>query len=173
MRGFLGIATAAIVSNLLCSSPSYSNQDYVIPDGLIPMSEWANGTSAKKAEQFRITYRARDFWAGTDNTVFAYLNLSEVLNTMIVSRAGPIAPLEVEANEAVAGVVATTKLGTLSLREAIAGFNHASRCTWRLPAPRTIAEQHHRRDIVRTLVALEVGFAPQFSQSIGCLVVGH
>ena len=120
MRNFLGLIAAAAFLSAPWITATHADQPYAIPDGLTPVSDWASGFSAEEAERFRTGYRAQDFWSGTDGTVFTYLNLSEVLNTMAVPRDGPVAALEEAPMEAVAEVVATTQLGTMPLSEAIA-----------------------------------------------------
>lgn len=99
---------------------AHSQEIYAIPEGLEPVSIWQNGFSATEAERFRTDYSATDFWAGTDRTVFTYLNLSEVLNTMTVARDGPVSELEEARMDAIGEVAATTQLGTMTLNDALA-----------------------------------------------------
>lgn len=120
MLNYLAVAAAVALTTAQWTTSGQAAETYAIPDGLKPVAEWVNGFSSAEAEQFRTEYRAKDFWAGTGSTVFTYLNLSEVLNTMVVARDGPVAALEVAPMESIADVVATTQLGVMPLGEAIA-----------------------------------------------------
>ena len=83
---------------------------YTIPDELTPVSKWAQGFTAEEAEKFRKAYQAPDYPSGNDRTVFAYLNLSEILPTMIISRGGQASSFETSPIPEIADVVATTLL---------------------------------------------------------------
>lgn len=120
MRMFPTSAVTIAFTASLWASVSVGQDAYVIPDSLRPVTTWKEGFSAEEAERFRTEYTAGDFWSGTGSTVFTYLNLPKVLNTMHVARSGPIAPLEEWPMEEVGEVAATTQLGAMPLRQAIA-----------------------------------------------------
>ena len=90
-----------------------------VPDNLTPVSKWVDGFTAKQAEHYRTTYSAPDIFIGNDITAFAYLNLSEVVQTALIRRGGPISELKVTKMPEIGDVVATTDLGTMKLKEAI------------------------------------------------------
>ncbi|NDW46687.1 serine hydrolase [Ruegeria sp. PrR005] len=117
-RSLLAIGTLMVLS-LNPAGQLASEEAYAIPEGLTPVSTWKSGFTAQDAERFRTGYRAIDFWSGTDSTVFTYLNLSEVLNTMHVARSGDVVGLENAPLPTVANTVATTQLGSMPLWEAI------------------------------------------------------
>jgi CubicO group peptidase (beta-lactamase class C family) len=120
MRYGTGIVVALALIATQWADAGQAEESYTIPDGLQSVTTWRNGFASQDAERFRTNYRAKDFWTGADATVFTYLNLPEVLNTMSVARDGPVAVLKRRPMEAVADVTATTQLGTMPLREAIA-----------------------------------------------------
>lgn len=93
---------------------------YMVPDELTPVSKWAHGFTAEQAEHYRTTYSAPDIFIGNDTTAFAYLNLSEVVPTALIRRGGPISELNVKTMPEIGDVVATTDLGTMKLKEAMA-----------------------------------------------------
>ena len=109
-----------------CSDESTGSSGTTAPqspqdlDSLTPVSEWAHGFTAEQAEHFRTGYSAPDIFAGNDITAFAYLNLSEVVPTAWIRRGGPISELTVRLMPEIEDVVATTDLGTMTLREALA-----------------------------------------------------
>lgn len=93
---------------------------YTIPDDLTPVSEWADGFTADEADKFRLAYSAADYIVGNDVTAFTYLNISEVLPTMVIPRGGQVANLESKPFPKIADVVATTDLGVMALSKAVA-----------------------------------------------------
>lgn len=117
-NGFFRLTALALALSFLAQA-SAAQETYAIPDGLQPVATWKHGFSADDAERFRTRYTATDFWSGTGRTVFTYLNLSEVLNTMHVARGGRVAVLEVDTMDQIGDIEATTKLGTVSLRAAL------------------------------------------------------
>lgn len=104
----------------LVAAQACAQTTYTIPGDLKPVTQWANGFTAKEAETFRKAYQASDYPSGNDKTAFAYLNLSEVLPTMIISRSGQVAGLESRPMPEIADIVATTDLGTMPLSKAMA-----------------------------------------------------
>ena len=111
---------SGLSGDALSEEASKSQKEFSIPAELTPVSEWAHGFTAKQAEHYRTTYSAPDIFAGNDITAFAYLNLSEVVPTALIRRGGPISELKVEKMPEIGDVVATTDLGTIRLKEAIA-----------------------------------------------------
>ena len=99
---------------------TYSKSDYFIPDELIPVSELAAGYTNEQAEYYRTKYSAPDIFTGNDITAFTYLNLSEVVPTALIRRGGPISELEIEIIPEIGDVAATTDLGTMTLKQAMA-----------------------------------------------------
>lgn len=94
--------------------------DYSVPDFLEPVSAVKDGYSAWQAEHYRTAYTASDIFMGNDNTVFTFLNLSEVLPTALIRRGGPVSELKEEIIPEIGDVAATTELGTMTLKEAMA-----------------------------------------------------
>ena len=99
---------------------SKSDKEYTIPAELTPVSKWADGFTAEQAEHYRTSYSAPDIFIGNDTTVFAYLNLSEVVPSALIRRGGPISEMQIRKMPEISEVVATTDLGTMKLKEAIA-----------------------------------------------------
>lgn len=95
-------------------------EPYTVPKELTPVSKWVNGFTAKQAVHYRTAYSAPDIFAGNDVTAFSYLNLSEVVTTAIIRRGGPISELKVKKMPKIGEVVATTDLGIMKLKDAIA-----------------------------------------------------
>ena len=107
------------------SLPAQENQKkvstYSIPAELTPVSKWAKGFTADEAENFRKAWNAAEFSKGSDLTAFAYLNISEVLPTVLIGRgSGPVSALKSDPMPRIADVVATTDLGTMPLSKAMA-----------------------------------------------------
>ena len=100
-------------------TPAEAQSTYKIPDDLAPVSKWAKGFTAKEADKFRRAYNAADYVSGNDITAFAWLNISEVLPTMMIARGGRIAPLKSAPMPEIAKVAAKTDLGTMPLSEAM------------------------------------------------------
>lgn len=118
-----GFKTSNFVSAafiLACTAPAIAQSDYTIPDDVTPVSELKNGFTSEQAIAFRTGYQASDTFFGNDRSAYAFLNLSEVLPTMVVLRDGDIAPLESSPMPEIADVVATSELGTMSLAEVTA-----------------------------------------------------
>ncbi len=92
----------------------------LIPADVAPVSKWAKGFTAQEAERLRMAYRAPDFFAGNDKSAFAYLNISEVVTTMMIPRSGTIAALTSEPIPGIADVVATSEFGAMPLAKILA-----------------------------------------------------
>lgn len=116
------LINSLIIALLSVAFGAMAAEPYTVPKELTPVSKWANGFTAKQAEHYRTTYSAPDIFAGNDITAFAYLNLSEVVTTAVIRRGGPISMLKVMNMPQIGDVVATTDLGTMKLKDAIADF---------------------------------------------------
>ncbi|MDC7239978.1 MAG: serine hydrolase [Spirochaetales bacterium] len=92
---------------------------YTVPEDLTPVSSWSEGFTAEEAEYFRNAYSAGDFIAGNDTTAYANMNITEILTTAVVARAGAVSELEVTEDPGVEGVIAKTDLGTMPLADAM------------------------------------------------------
>ncbi len=103
---FLGVATT-----------STAESTYTVPEELKPMSTWRNGWSAEETRKYRQEYNDNTLTGGEDDGAYAITHLSEVLPTAIVHRNGPVAMLESAPMPEIETVVATTDLGTMTLRE--------------------------------------------------------
>lgn len=110
----------SIVVLLAMSSFVSAQEAYTIPADVTPVSAWKDGFTSDQAIEFRKGYQASDTFFGNDKSAFVYLNLSEVIPTMTVLRDGPVSELSSDPMPEIAGVVATTELGTMSLAEASA-----------------------------------------------------
>lgn len=113
----------AIIAGLaitLTGTQALAGSSYSIPDEFTPVSKWVNGFTAEEADKFRKEYSAADYIIGNDVTAFAFLNISEILTTMIIPRGKAIADLEIKPMPKIGEVIATTKLGTMPLSNAIA-----------------------------------------------------
>ncbi len=110
---------AAASGNTTPPGPAGSDSGYVIPEDISPVSRWAGGFSTHDANRLRRAYSAVDFLSGNDVTAFAYLNLSEVLNTMPVVRGGDVAHLARNPMAQVAEIETVTDLGRMTLGEAL------------------------------------------------------
>ena len=107
----------ALVASLGAATMALAQDAYTIPADVSPVSEWKDGFTSEQAIAFRKGYQASDTFIGNDRSAFAFLNLSEVLPTMVILRDGGIAPLESAPMPEIAEVVATTELGTMSLAQ--------------------------------------------------------
>ncbi len=112
---FLSFMFLSMVTAQVCAQTAYT-----VPDDLTPVAKWAQGFTAEQAEHFRTAYSAPDIFVGNDTTAFAYLNLSEVVPTAMIRRGGPISGLKVKKMPEIGDVVATTDLGTMPLKAAMA-----------------------------------------------------
>ena len=106
---------ALIVLSIAGSSAGASS--YTVPDQLKPMSTWRDGWSAAETRKYRQEYNDNTLTGGEDDGAYAITHLSEVLPTAIVHRNGPVAMLERAPMPEIENIVATTALGTMSLRE--------------------------------------------------------
>lgn len=114
------LAIPCIMTAQDAPSISSTSTTYTIPDSLTPVSKWSNGFTLKEADRLREAYNAADYISGNDITAFAWLNLSEVVPTMMITRgANQVANLKRELLPKIADVVATTKLGTMTLANAL------------------------------------------------------
>jgi hypothetical protein len=101
---------------LVAVVPIHSQDDYTIPEHLTPLSTWRNGYSAQETLRFRREYGDSSLTEGADDGAYAITHLSEVLPAAIVHRDGRVSVLESDPMPEIADVVATTALGTMSLR---------------------------------------------------------
>ncbi len=113
----VSLGVISVLSN--AAAESYKNKEYSVPTTLTRVSQWKDGFSAEEAAKYRSGYSAIDFAMGNDTTAFTYLNLTEILTTMMVNRSGPIAVLSEDAMPAIGNTTAKTKLGYMSLDEAL------------------------------------------------------
>jgi len=115
----------ALLATLLCvviplTTSAAQKEPYSVPDTYTPVSEWKQGFDAEAARAFRTKYQAHDYVLGNDNSAFAWLNIQEVITTSPLMRAGKVSQFVQSPNSAIADTVATTKLGTLPLKMAMA-----------------------------------------------------
>ena len=90
---------------------------YTVPGHLKPMTTWRNGWSAEETLKYRLEYNNNTLTGGEDDGAYAITHISEFLPTAIVHRDGPIATLESAPVPEIEDVIATTDLGTMTLRE--------------------------------------------------------
>ncbi|MDW4548574.1 hypothetical protein R5H32_04335 [Defluviimonas sp. D31] len=113
--------SCAIVFFGLAMTLSATAQDtYTIPAGLTPLATWRDGYSAADSLKFRQAYNDNTLTAGEDDGAYAIKHLSEVLPAALVHRQGPVAILEENIMPEIGEVVATTDLGTMTLKETMA-----------------------------------------------------
>jgi CubicO group peptidase (beta-lactamase class C family) len=105
---------------LAVSRSAHSQESYTIPDHLTPLSTWRNGYSAEETLRFRREYADNTLTEGADDGAYAITHLSEVLPAAIVHRDGQVSVLESDPMPEIADVVATTALGTMTLRRMMA-----------------------------------------------------
>ncbi len=116
MRSYF--ASIAITAFLLALSGVgvHAQEAYTIPDTLTPLSEWRNGYSADETLRFRRAYGDHTLTEGADDGAYAITHLSEVLPVALVHRNGQVSMLESAPRPEIAEVIATTALGTMTLR---------------------------------------------------------
>jgi CubicO group peptidase (beta-lactamase class C family) len=114
VTGKLKMAAAATGTGKPTGSTALES-DYAVPADITPVFSWADGFSTQDANRLRRAYSAVDFISGNDVTAFAYLNLSEVLNTMTVARGGAVADLVRDPIPEIAAVETATDLGSKTL----------------------------------------------------------
>ena len=90
---------------------------YTVPEYLKPMTTWRNGWSAEETRKYRQEYNDNTMTEGEDDGAYAITHLSEVLPTAIVHRDGQVAILKNSTMPEIENVIATTDLGTMTLRE--------------------------------------------------------
>ena len=94
-----------------------SKSDYTIPAELKPVWTWHDGYSAAEAKQFRQMYGPTSGVTADDVGSYAVSKYSEIANTAIVHRMGPVAELASDPLPEISQVPATTILGTMTLEE--------------------------------------------------------
>ena len=94
-----------------------SNSDYAIPAELKPVSTWRDGYSAEESQHFRREYLPDSGVTANDIGSWAASRLSEIGPSAIVHRYGPVSVLQTKPMPEIAGVTATTALGTMTLGE--------------------------------------------------------
>ena len=94
-----------------------SKSDYTIPAELKPVWTWKDGYSAAETRQFRQIYGPLSGVTADDVGSYAVTKYSEVANTAIVHRMGPVAELASDPLPEISQVPATTLLGTMTLEE--------------------------------------------------------
>jgi len=110
---------ATFVGVMMSSGINAQDNEFSVPLELAPVSQWSEGFTNKESEQFRERYSASDYVLGNDLTAFAYLNITEVITTMMVYREGPVALLESRSMPQIGRTIARTKLGAITLDEAV------------------------------------------------------
>lgn len=103
----------------ILNTPSFSQEEYTIPDTLTAVKTWRNGYSAEEATRFRRAFETSSLTNADDVGAYAMSNLSNVLRTALLHRAGDIKAFNRNPMPEIANVSATTPLGTKTLREAI------------------------------------------------------
>lgn len=110
------ITTLALI--FLGVAASFAAQStYTVPEELKPVSTWKNGWSAKETRKYRLEYNDNTLTDGKDDGAYAITHLSEVLPAAIVHRSGPVSMLKGAPMPEIEKVVATTDLGTMTLRQ--------------------------------------------------------
>lgn len=101
----------------LGASPVFAQDTYTIPDDLTPLATWRNGYSAEETMRFRRAYSNSSLVEAGDVGAYAAVNIGEFIPTALVHRKGPVSELDRALMPEIADVVATTDLGTMTLRE--------------------------------------------------------
>ena len=92
---------------------------YQLPDSFDAITKWSSPLDGKRAQYYRNKYRAHDYASGNDIGTYAYLNINQVITTVSVARSGDIAALTPDPKPHLLSTTAKTKLGELSLEDAI------------------------------------------------------
>jgi hypothetical protein len=116
MKNVISTIGLTIISFAVAISVA-AESTYTIPDELKPMSTWRNGWTAEETYKYRQEYNKNTLTGGEDDGAYAITHLSEVLPTAIVHRSGPISSIDSAPMPEIENVVATTDLGTMTLRE--------------------------------------------------------
>ena len=111
---------AAVIAAAMGSAVAGEGGAYTVPDSYTPVNVWSEGISADQARAYRNEYRASDYASGNDRGTFAYLNINEVITSAALSRQGKVAMLEQSTLPRISQTVATTRLGSMPLGEAMA-----------------------------------------------------
>jgi CubicO group peptidase (beta-lactamase class C family) len=115
--GYVVSITTLTLISLGVATGSAAESTYTVPKELKPMSAWRNGWSAEETRKYRQEYNDSTLTGGEDDGAYAITHLSEVLPSAIVHRNGPVAMLKSAPMPEIESVVATTDLGTMTLRE--------------------------------------------------------
>jgi hypothetical protein len=111
------IGVSALVLSFTMAAPAIAQTTYTIPDNLTPVSKWREGYSAEETLKYRREYGDDTLTEGADDGAYAITHLSEVLPAALVKRYGQVSMLQSDPMPEIADVVATTDLGTMTLRE--------------------------------------------------------
>ncbi|MCU7846001.1 MAG: beta-lactamase family protein [Candidatus Thiodiazotropha sp. (ex Monitilora ramsayi)] len=118
LPAFMLVACAVLFSNLcLAQETAKSKSDYSIPSDLKPVWTWKNGYSAEESQHYRQAYQPDSGTNADDVGSWSVSRWSEIGPSAIVHRYGPVSELKTEPMPKIAEVVATTALGTMTLRE--------------------------------------------------------
>lgn len=97
--------------------PAFAGESYSIPDHLTPLAKWKNGYTAEETLKYRRAYSGASLTEAGDEGAYAGLHIGEVLPTAMVHRNGQVSILDSSHNPLIGKVTATTKLGTMTLKE--------------------------------------------------------
>ncbi len=107
----------ALLAGFSATTCAFAQGAYTIPAGLTPVWTWRDGYSAEESLRYRRAYDGASLTEAGDVGAYAVVHIGEVLPTALVSRAGPVVPLESAPMPGIQDVTATTDLGTMTLRE--------------------------------------------------------
>lgn len=99
--------------------PEVQRSDYSIPEELENVRIGRDGFSAEQTYEYRQNYKPDSAVTADDVGSYAATRLSEFGPATIVHRGGPVAVLQSSPMPGIAGVVASTDLGAMTLRDAI------------------------------------------------------
>lgn len=101
------------------NSSTGNDGDYEIPDFLTPLKTWQNGYSVEDTMRFRTEYSYADLVETGDVGAFALVNLGDIQKATSCRRKGPVRELGYNLMPEIGSVLATTRLGPKTLKEAI------------------------------------------------------
>ena len=113
-----------LLSTLSVALASFvSASEYTVPsaeEGFSPVSKWTKTIEASEAARYRANFSNEHWSQGDDIGAYAYLHFDEVMSTASLNRRGAIAEWEYDLTPEIANTTAKTKLGEITLAEAMA-----------------------------------------------------
>lgn len=109
------LPSLVLLASLGAATTALAQDTYSIPKTLSPVWKWKDGFTDKETMYFRRAYTGEAAQAQDDVGSYGAGHLTEVLPTAIIHRKGQVSVLESDPMTDIGDVVATTKLGTMTL----------------------------------------------------------